>query len=262
MAPAATLRRPSHVDRRRFAYRAVVRALQPPEWVAALLTPGRELRHAGRWWSATTTSVPTARYDRHAKAYDRLVGSWAYNRFVWGSSVASYRAFGATAIDDGDGPLLDLGCGTTLFTSQAYRGSERRLLLVDRSPGMLARAAERLADADPERVVLLQADLFDLPLRPYAFPTVVSYGVLHLLDDPARLLRALDAQRARGGAVYATSLVAETLLAGPVLRLLHAVGETAPPRRLADLATVVRTVLGSGVEVRREGGMAYLLSPS
>ena len=234
-----------------------------PGWFGALLRPDRAVRGTdGRVLSALTGPVPAGRSDRHARAYDRLVGSWAYNRFVWRSSVSSYRAFAAEALADGDGPLLDLGCGTTLFTADRYRDSRRPLVLVDRSAGMLARAAARLRDVDPQRVVLLQADLFDLPFRPGGFATVVSYGLLHLVDDPAPLLRVLDAQREPGGGVYATSLVAETVLAGPVLRLLHRAGEAAPPRRLDELAAVARAELGAGVQVRREGGMAFLRSPS
>jgi SAM-dependent methyltransferase len=167
--------------------------------------------------------------------YDRLVGSAAYNRFVWRSSAAVYTAYAAAAV--ADGPLLDLGCGTALFTAEVYRDCGRPVMVVDRSPGMLARAAERLGDADPERVALVQANLFDLPFRPGTFTTTVSYGLLHLFDDLAPLLRVLDAQRTSDGTLRATSLVPETALAGSVLRLLHLAGETARPRRLVDLAT-------------------------
>lgn len=233
-----------------------------PDWFTTLLDPGRALRETGgRVLSSVAGPVPATRYDRHARAYDRLVSSWAYNRFVWRSSVASYTAFAAEALADGDGPLLDLGCGTTLFTAQCYRTSDRRLVLVDRSAGMLARTAARLGEVDPDRVVLLQADAFDLPFRPGAFRTVASYGLLHLFDDPAPLLRVLNAQRGPGGVVYASSLVAETALAGPVLRLLHRAGETAQPRRLEQLASIARAELGACVQVRREGGMAFLRSP-
>ncbi len=236
---------------------------EPPEWLAARLTPGRELRATGKgWFSAVREQSPARRYDRYARAYDRLVGNWAYNRFVWGSSVASYERFAAQALTHGDGPLLDAGCGTTLFTAGAYRDSARRLVLVDRSAGMLARAAARLGPLDPGRVVLVQADLFDLPFRPASFATVVSYGVLHLFADPQRLLRVLGEQRAPGGSLWATSLVSGPPLAGPVLRLLHAAGETAPPRRVTELAAAARAALGEDVQVWREGGMAYLRAPA
>jgi SAM-dependent methyltransferase len=233
-----------------------------PEWVTARLSADRQLRAgSGRVLSALSGPVPTTRYDRHAAAYDRLVGSAAYNRFVWRSSAAAYTAYAAAAVADGDGPLLDLGCGTALFTAQVYRDCGRPVVLVDRSPGMLARAAERLGDVDDERVVLVQADLFELPFRPGTFTTTVSYGLLHLFDDPAALLRVLDAQREPDGRLYATSLVAETALAGPVLRLLHLARETAPPRRLDELDRIARTLIAD-VAVTREGGMAYLRAPA
>ena len=233
-----------------------------PEWFRTLLAPDRAVhRLDARVLTALTGPVPAGRYDRYARAYDRLASSWSYNRFVWGSSVGTYEAYAAEAAADRSGPLLDVGCGTTLFTADCYRATDRPLVLVDRSAGMLARAAARLGDVDPARVVLLQADLFDLPFRPGAFPTVASYGLLHLVDDPAPLLRVLNTQRAPGGTVYATSLVNETLLAGPVIRALHLAGEAAPPRRLVELATAAQAALGPGVQVRREGGWAFLRSP-
>lgn len=235
----------------------------PPEWLMALLAPDRPLlRWGDRVLSALRAPAPPTRYDRFARAYDRLVGNAAYNRFVWRSSTGAYSAFAERALADGDGPLLELGCGTALFTADRYRRSERRLVLVDRSSGMLTRAAERLGDTDPERVVLLQADVLDLPFRPGMFGTVASYGLLHLFDDPQPLLRVLATQSASDQAVYATSLVAGTALAGPVLHLLHAAGESARPRRLDQLAALARAELGGGLQVWREGGMAYLHLPA
>jgi ubiquinone/menaquinone biosynthesis C-methylase UbiE len=200
-------------------------------------------------------------YDRHAHAYDGLVGNRLYNRVVWHSSTASYAGFAAAAVSDGDGPLLDVGCGTAMFTAASYRVTGRPVVLVDRSLGMLARAAERLADTDPSRVVLVRADLFDLPFRPGSFATVVCHGLLHLFDDPGRVLRVLRGQAAPGGAVYATSLLGETPLARQVLRLMHRAGEAAPPRREVDLSSVACTELGDDVQLRREGAMAFLRSP-
>lgn len=197
-------------------------------------------------------------YDRHARTYDRLIGNRFYNRLVWRASPASYTAFAAEAVADSDGPMLDVGCGTAVFTAGCYRSTERPVILVDRSGGMLDRAAKRLAGAAPDRLALVQADLFNLPFRPGAFATVACYGLLHLFDDPGQVLRVLRSQLAPGGSLYATSLVAETRIGTHVLRLLHRSGETAAPRRENDLAALARATLGDAVELRREGSMAFL----
>ncbi len=67
-------------------------------------------------------------------------------------------------------------------------------------------------------------------------------------------MRALRAQLAPGGALYVTSLVAETPVAARYLALLHRAGEVATPRRQADLLTFARAELGD-VTARRHGAM-------
>ena len=65
------------------------------------------------------------------------------------------------------------------------------------------------------------------------------------------------AQLAPGGALYVTSLVAETPIAARYLALLHRAGEVATPRRQADLLATARAELGD-VTARRHGAMCFL----
>ncbi|MDQ4048315.1 MAG: class I SAM-dependent methyltransferase, partial [Actinomycetota bacterium] len=103
----------------------------------------------------------------------------------------------------GHGPFLDAGCGTLVFTAAAYQAS-RPLVLVDRSLGMLRRAAERLEGAP---AALVQADVLDLPFAPGRFATVACHAMLHVLDDPWAELAALHRQVAPGGRLFASMLV-------------------------------------------------------
>src|SRR5664280_2767341 len=131
-----------------------------PGWFDDLVAPGRELRRSANGvLSALSSHEGGSRYDGRAALYDRLVSNSFYNRRVWRSSVASYATFAAAAVASGDGPMLDVGCGTAVFTADAYRVAERPLVLVDRSLGMLTRAAQRLElrSQDPSRIVLVQA---------------------------------------------------------------------------------------------------------
>jgi SAM-dependent methyltransferase len=107
----------------------------------------------------------------------------------------------------------------------------------------------------------VHADLFDLPFQPGSFATVACHGLLHLFDNPGRVLHVLRTQAAPGGSVYATSLLGETPLARQVLRLLHRAGEAAPPRGENDISTVANAELGDDVQLRRDGAMAFLRSP-
>lgn len=231
-------------------------------WITQLVRSDRELHDVGGGLvSALGAEERDSPYDRQAGTYDRLVGNRLYNRLVWRASPASYAAFAAAAVSDSDGPLLDVGCGTAVFTAASYRSTSRPLVLVDRSLGMLRRAAQRVS-VDPSRVALIQADLFDLPFQPGSFATVTCHGLLHLFDDPAQVLGVLRSQLAPGGSLYVTSLLAETAIGTQALRLLHRIGEAAAPRTENDLSAVAHAELGDTFRLRREGSMAFLHVPA
>lgn len=196
-----------------------------------------------------------APYDRHAKAYDRLIGNRTYNRMLWGTDVDDYAAFAAEALAAGEGRYLDAGCGTAVFTAPVYRSSPRPLVLADLSAGMLERAAHRLADAPAE---LVQADLLALPFAPRSFETVACFGVLHVLDDPWPALAALRGQVAPGGRLFASMLVDDRRVGRAYLRVLRRAGEVGPPRSSAELADAARSCFGASASLTRTGSMAWL----
>jgi SAM-dependent methyltransferase len=222
----------------------------------ALLAPGRTLRPArADVLSALPASHKDARYDRHAAVYDRLIGNALYNRLAWGTSPAAYRAFAAEAVAAGEGPFLEGGCGTALFTAAAYREASRPLVLVDQSLAMLERAAARLVGAP---ATLVQADLLDLPFSPHRFATVACFGTLHVLEDPWAALVALREQLAPGGRFLASMLVTDRAAGRAYLSALHRRGEVGPPRRADELAAAARELFGASVDVRCTGSMAWL----
>jgi SAM-dependent methyltransferase len=223
-----------------------------------LLDPARPLRPAGDGvLSGSAAGDDGAPYDRHAALYDRLVGSPLYNRVIWGTRTADYTAFAAEALAAGDGPFLDAGCGTAVFTAAAYRETARPLVLVDRSLGMLARAAERLGD--DASATLVQADLHDLPFTPGAFATVGCFAMLHVLDDPWAALAALREHVAPGGRLFASMLVTDRGgTSGPYLTALRRRGEVGPLRTADELAATARELFGDGAQVTRSGSMAWL----
>jgi SAM-dependent methyltransferase len=195
-------------------------------------------------------------YDRHARVYDRVIGNRLYNRAIWGVDPAVYAAFAAEALDAGDGPMLDAGCGTAIFTAGVYRRARRPITLVDRSAGMLDRARERLAGAPAE---LVQADLFALPFAPGTFETVACFAMLHVLDDPWAALIALRPQVAPGGRFFASMLVSgDRRVSRAYLGALHRRGEVGPPRTADELHAAAVPRFGEDVHVERVGAMAFL----
>jgi len=193
-------------------------------------------------------------YDGRAAAYDRLVASRLYNRLAWGAAPGDYTAFARRAVGSASGPLLDVAAGTATATADAYRASDRTIVVTDRSADMLRVAAERIAgDGELRRGVrFVQADAFDLPFEPGGFDTVVCLGFLHLVDNRRALVDVLLAQARVGGRVFVSSLVAGNRVGDRYLRLLHRLGEVAEPRTADELADEF------GVAVLRHGSMAYL----
>lgn len=212
--------------------------------------------------SALPPDAEGAPYDSRAAAYDRVVGSALYNRLLWGASTERYRTFARRSVAAGDGPLLDAGAGSAVFTAEVYAEADRPLLLVDRSLGMLEAARDRIAQqaggAVPSSVTLLQADANDLPLRNGVIETVLSMGMLHLFDDVAGHVAELGRVLTPGGALFAMSLVAEQWPGRAYLRLLHRAGEVAPPRTFDEMQEGVASGLGAAVDGEREGCMGFL----
>jgi SAM-dependent methyltransferase len=109
------------------------------------------------------------------------------------------------------GPVLELGCGTGRLLAPIARSwlpldpdPDRRLIGIDRSAPMLARARRRLARVPPGvRPALLRGDVRTLPVRPRRLGAVVAaYGLLQSLLNDRDLDAALAAAAAglrRGG---------------------------------------------------------------
>ncbi len=222
----------------------------------SLLAPGRALRPAtDEVLSALAPDDQGAPYDRKAAIYDLVVGARAYNQVVWGTSTRSYREFASEALAAATGPMLDAGCGSTVFTAGVYRRASRPLVLVDRSLGMLARASDRLEGAP---AALVQADLLDLPFAPESFTTVSCFAMLHVLDDPWQALAALWRQLVPGGRLMASMLVTDRAVGSAYLRVLRRTGEVGPPRSLAEFAAAARRAFGDSAVLDRTGSMAWL----
>ena len=102
-------------------------------------------------------------YDEKVKGYDALIGNGIYNKIIWGNSVKNYHSFCQDALDTAsDGVVLDAGCGSLVFTAEVYaKSTNKQIILLDRSLGMLERAKERLIELCgevPKHIVLMQGD--------------------------------------------------------------------------------------------------------
>jgi trans-aconitate 2-methyltransferase len=155
---------------------------------------------------------------------------------VRGWDAATYHRV-ASAMDDmalavldrlelrGDETVLDAGCGTGRITAAlADRVPRGRVIGVDSSPEMVARAREHLGD----RAEVQLADLTELDLeRPV--DAVFSTATFHWIQDHERLFGRLHAALRPGG-----RLVAQCGGEGNIASVLSAAGEVAARPAYAD----------------------------
>ena len=123
-------------------------------------------------------------WDTYAPFYD-----WENARTLGRRDVP----FWVKTVGETRGPVLELGCGTGRLLAPIARSwltsgadANRRLLGIDRSESMLARARRRFARVPKTiRPTLLRGDVRALPVRPGKFGAVVAaYGLLQsLLND-------------------------------------------------------------------------------
>ncbi|MEV4578334.1 class I SAM-dependent methyltransferase [Nonomuraea jabiensis] len=114
----------------------------------------------------------TARYDGQAEWYDEYIGS---NAHVTTQDIVEL-------LGPGEGPCLDVGCGTGLYLD-AIRSTGRTVVGLDRSADQLRLARHR----DP--APLLQGDATALPFATGTFGTVTAIWVSTDIPDFAGLLR-------------------------------------------------------------------------
>lgn len=143
-------------------------------------------------------------YDRWARVYD-------WNPVLALVRPTRRRAVEAMALEAGDS-VVDLGTGTgaNLPFLRAAVGPEGRIVGVDASPGMLARARARVDNRGWENVHVLEGDVRDPPIAE-PVDAVCSAFVAVIYDDPRPLLEAWAALLDDGG-------VLANLYAGPSRR--------------------------------------------
>ena len=202
-------------------------------------------------------------YDKRAVAYDFFVSTRLYNRVMWGNVPHDYTAFARRAVASNPrGLMLDAACGSMLFTAPVHLEATREVVAFDQSLSMLKRARARLIELGgrvPENVVLLQADLSDLPFRPRSFSTILCMNVLHQFDDAASLIPKLRRLlTGEDSCLYLTSLVLNRRFIGDCyLRVLYNAGEFVRPRTSVGLEKLLVDALTQSITYTTKGNMAY-----
>jgi ubiquinone/menaquinone biosynthesis C-methylase UbiE len=114
--------------------------------------------------------------------------------------------------------VLDFGCGTGLSFAllELAVGARGRLVAVDVSPEMLARARENVESSGWTNVALVEANVEEVDLEPRSLDAVLCFYTHDIMRSHAALTRAVDALRPGGRFVAAGAKLAR----GPFGRLL------------------------------------------
>jgi ubiquinone/menaquinone biosynthesis C-methylase UbiE len=215
-------------------------------------------------YSVLSAAEDGVSYDRaFGTLYDRVACSRLYNRWVWGYSTTEYHSLCRDALgSSAAGWVLDAGCGSLAFTAPtiaAYAG--RPVVLLDRSLKLLKIAKSRLAVSGgriPPNIVLLHADVLQLPFKPGCFGTLIALNLLHVFadDDVRRMLQEMRRVLMDGGRVYMTTLIENRRLADHYLRLWGRAGELVP--RNANRLQALLETLAMSIACRVRGNLAFI----
>jgi len=128
--------------------------------------------------AATMQEATTGKlYDLWAKFYDATFGRLVHRRHI--------RAIELLRPDAGD-RVLDLGVGTGMTLPEYRRDIE--IVGIDLSPGMLGKAADKVAADRLDHVTLVLGDAMAPPLAEQSFDCIIVTHVISVVSDPAALL--------------------------------------------------------------------------
>lgn len=117
--------------------------------------------------------------------------------------------------------VLDLGCGTGLSFAllEQYIGEQGRILGVDVSPDMLARARAKILRHAWSNITLIEANAEEVELEPESVDAVLCFYTHDLLTSQQAMERAIQALRP-GGRFVAVGAKRATGVGGSMLNLL------------------------------------------
>jgi len=173
-----------------------------------------------RLWSALRADLPALpehradvqrlervlreRSERSGEFFDRVAGEWDKIGVDFATGQARQRA--AAALLPREIVVADLGCGTGWF-ARALAPLCERLILVDRSQGMLDEARRKLEDQPASmRVETRHGELDALPIADNELDGAIAGLVLHHLAELGPTLREIFRALKPGGRVAIVEL--------------------------------------------------------
>lgn len=129
-------------------------------------------------------------WDQHAQAFDLNEKDFEYLTHETLSRTRTYLNPGDT--------VLDFGCATGSITL-ALAPAVKSILGLDFSEEMIKAAVKKKEAANSPNCSFLHGTIFSEALQPASFDKVLSYSVLHLLDDSEETVRRISELLKPGG---------------------------------------------------------------
>jgi ubiquinone/menaquinone biosynthesis C-methylase UbiE len=147
--------------------------------------------------------------------------------------------------------VIDLGCGTGQLTRRLIeRFPDATVVAVDLSPGMLAKAADRLGPILSEHPAIVRADAQRLPFASASIDVVVCTESFHWYRDQAGALGGLADIIRPGGRLLIASIAMVTRLGEDLVRC--ATTMTGQPIRAVPPVRLRRLLDAAGFEVESQ----------
>lgn len=201
-----------------------------------------------------------AGYDQKARIYENLVGSYWYNKILWGTRPQDYKDFAKHTITNNQGSLLDLGCGGLSQTASLYAQCRNEIYLVDASLEMLKIGKQRIENeltTIPDNIYLLQADAFNLPFPDQSFENLVSFGMLHLFENKSGFVEEALRVLKPNGRFALTGLTTDRPISRKYMQLLWKQGEFGTPKDSTTLVALFKDQV-QALQHYRKGSMVFI----
>ncbi len=120
--------------------------------------------------------------------------------------------------------ILDLGCGTCLFSNELYK-NVKHIDAIDFSIKMIEIAKTKAEKQNIENIEYSQATIFDDRLKPASYDVILCFYILHLLENEQQTMRRIhDLLKPGGILISVTPCMGEKTIQRSLFSVISKIG--------------------------------------